>query len=236
MTDRKNKFTDDDCLSGRTQHLDLDGSNDDDFSDQFSSDCNINFSDTSDPETSDDDDVSEKYDIVLFVDLLGFRAQFGSFICKEFCSVDFKKNFYHTFVEPSIPFKKIKFNYKYNAEWSMKCFHRIPYEFGDLPFRQFLDIASEKLQNKIVVVENHTKERWLKYIFRRYSKIDIVNLEELNIASSFDGGVEIYPFCDFHNQIFGWGNGYCAMEKAFYLRGLIRRKMRMMNSLASENT
>lgn len=158
---------------------------------------------------------------VVFVDLRGLRANFGRFICKEFCLVDAAGKAYHNFVKSSFPLNKLKHIHQVKVEYEQKAGHRIPYDYGNISIVDLITDTYQKLQAaKTVMVRDEFDARNLKYIFRDCINFDnCITLSHLNFdPRSISNKLDLLPYCDFHNTMFGWAAGPCAKNIAFKLR------------------
>lgn len=156
---------------------------------------------------------------VIFVDIRGFRSNFGRFICKEFCLIDSDGGIYHKFIKSSFPVKKLKYCHQVKVEYEQKCGHRIPYDYGDINKIELITDTYHKFNSKKkILVRDHFVEPDLKYIFRNTCEIDCMKLNDLPDYNYFNKNLDLLPYCDFHNKIYGWGNGPCAKNTALKLR------------------
>lgn len=154
------------------------------------------------------------------VDLLGFRAGRGRFICKEFALID--HNFeYHAFVTSTMEIRKLKEYHQRHAQLQTNYFHRIPADYGDITVPQLFHDIHARLTNKTILVWHSQKADFLKYLFRHYDPLDILSLEKFDIDISQVEESHKYKYCDYHNRIFGWGEGLCALQSALKLSHMI---------------
>lgn len=155
----------------------------------------------------------------VFVDLRGFQSHFGRFICKEFCLIDNSNRIYHQFIKSPFPITKLRYFRQVKAEWEQHFGHRIPYDYGDINIIELITDTHYRLNNKTVLVGDKFDQRNLKYIFRNSCNLHCITLNELNYDESLiSEKLNLLPFCDFHNSVFGWKNGPCAKNIALRLR------------------
>lgn len=190
--------------------------------------CDINSVSSSSSSSSDEHEkmlneieISRLCGNVVFVDLRGFRANFGRFICKEFCLIDSVGKIYHNFVQSSYPINRLKHFHQLKAEYQQKFGHRIPYDYGNISIVELITDTYRKLGTaKTVMVRDVFDARNLKYIFRNCIDFnDCITLSHLDFdPSSISTKLDVLPYCDFHNTVFGWSSGPCAKNIASKLR------------------
>lgn len=159
----------------------------------------------------------------VYVDLLGFKAGRGRFICKEFCLIDDKYEF-HTLVKSSISFNKLSSHCKRHVEVATKYYHALTYSCGDLSAAELVKKVLPNIRNKIVLVKYQHSSDWLKYIFRHHlEEIKCFTLNEINydVSSSNMRKKSLNRICDYHNSIYGWKDGVCALSRALELRHIV---------------
>lgn len=180
---------------------------------------------SSESETSDSDSNDNHCNInnIVCVDLLGFKAGLGKFICKEFCLVSAEKICFHTFVKSSINFKKLSGYHKRHVEFDTKYRHGIPFDekksLSTITVSELITEVLPKLSNKIILVHSEQKADWFKYIFRHHSKAihAVMTLNEIN-NDEFPKKTPTFRICEYHNKIYGWGTGPCALSTVLQLR------------------
>lgn len=156
----------------------------------------------------------------IFVDMRGFRSNFGRFICKEFCLVDSDGSIFHKFNKPQFPVKRLKYIHQIKVEYEEKFGHRIPYDYGNMNIVELITDTYEKFDSKKkILVRDKNDERNLKHIFRNYCQINSFSLSDLNFDDKIlSKKLDLLPYCDYHNKIYGWGSGPCAKKNALKLR------------------
>lgn len=169
------------------------------------------------------DTIESVHNSYVYVDIQGFRKPKG-LICKEFCLVDDNDFKFHAFVKPTVDFKKLSGFKKHQATYLMKHYHKIPYDFGTMDPFDLCDQMYPKLLNKIVLVEGSEKVRWLKYMFRKHGEIECIDINTLNFDTSLKKA-DPYDICDFHNSVFGWTPGSCAMGTGLLIQDLTRKNI-----------
>lgn len=180
---------------------------------------------------SDSSDNEETYnDQFIYVDLLGFRAGFGKFICKEFSLVD-KKYFFHALIKSSIMLHKLNSFYKLHAEVDAKYYHRLSYCCGDMPVSELVSKMIPKLRNKVILVEHIQKANQLKYIFRHCEeKLNCITLDQLNYNKDRIK-IASYAMCDYHKKVYGWEDRViCTLSTALTLRDIVKECERKNDS------
>lgn len=176
--------------------------------------------------SNEDEQMLSETDIVpyckdtIFIDLRGFRSNFGRFICKEFCLIDSDGSIYHKFIKS--PFRKtiLKYTHQLKVDYQEKYGHRIPYDYGGTNVIQLLADTSLKFNggDKKILVRDKMVEHNLKYIYRNIFQFqDIITLKNLNQEVK-PKALDLLPYCHFHNNLFGWSDGPCAMNIALRLR------------------
>lgn len=156
-------------------------------------------------------------DDFICIDLLGFRAKHGVFVCKEFCLIE-KEYVFHTLIKNPSVFPKLNSLYQCHVDYNIKHGHRLSFECGDMPISELVCKIFPKIQNKVVLVEHFVKARFLDYIFRKHSNIKCVTLDQIGCSISAIKPFS-YELCDYHNRVYGWDrDGPCALTTAFKLR------------------
>lgn len=166
----------------------------------------------------------------VYVDVQGFRSSRNRFICKEFCLVD-GEFIYHKFIKSPYSFNKLPEYYRRQANWLMKRYHGIKYEYGDTNIIEVKHDMFAEIANKTILVKGIQKISWLKYMFRDCGEIQCLNIEDLE---NFDLSLikkDPYDVCHYHNEIFGWGNGPCAMTNALIIQDLSNKNSHILNSI-----
>lgn len=170
-----------------------------------------------------DDLVENKYKDHVFIDIQGFRTKGNRFICKEFCLID-GEFIFHTFVKSPYNFNKMPDYYRRQARWLMNRFHGIKYEHGDTNIVELKQKMFAKIHNKTILVKGIEKIAWLQYIFRDCGKITIQNIENLNFNLNLTEN-DIFDVCEYHERIFGWANGPCALTNARMIQYLFNKNL-----------
>lgn len=160
----------------------------------------------------------------VYVDIQGFKRPTNRFICKEFCLVDDHGYKFHALVKPSIEYKHLPPVSKRQAVWLMNNHHKIPYDFGDMDSFDLRDEMYPKLENKIVLVKGADKVKWLKYMFRDHGEIECADIHSLDFDTSLKQA-DPYEICSYHNRVFGWTPGPCAMATALLVQDLAHKNM-----------
>lgn len=184
--------------------------------------CNTN---SKNEQILSDADLCQLCQNVIFVDMRGFRSNFGRFICKEFCLIESDGKIYHKFVKSPFLVKKMKHIYQVKMDYEQNYGHRIPYDYGNIDIRELITDTYDKLidPTKKILVRDIYDRRNLKYIFRNYHKFDsndrFLTLNDLSFdREMLKEHLDVLPFCDFHNATFGWGSGPCAKNITLKLR------------------
>lgn len=164
-------------------------------------------------------DVGEKF---VFIDLHGFKAPRGRFICKEICCVD-DNSVFHALVKSSYPFNKLNSYCKRQANWLTKYFHGLTFDCGDTSIDSVLNIVYPKIIEKTVIVKGIEKVPWVKYMFRHYGYIECINIEDLDYDREAARFSEPYDICAYHNEVFGWKEGPCALSGALKLKDIANK-------------
>lgn len=159
------------------------------------------------------------YKDYVFVDIQGFKRPKNYLVCKEFCLLDDTGYKFHAIVKSSIEFKRLPSIYKRQAIWLMNNHHRIDYDAGDIDPFDLRDQMYPKVQNKIVLVKGLDKIRWLKHMFRLHGEIVCLDIDSLDFDVSLKKE-DPYDICEYHNRIFGWTQGPCAMSTALLIQDL----------------
>lgn len=162
-------------------------------------------------------ETQEYYQNLIFVDMQGFKTFHNRFMCKEFSLVDGEKMF-HAFVKSPYSFNKLPSHYRRHATWLTNHYHRIPYDCGDTHIVELKQKLFPMLQNKTIIVKGAEKVQWLEYMFRDCGSIVCINIEDLDFDMTLG---ESDVICDFHNQIFGWADGPCAMTTTSKLKAIV---------------
>lgn len=160
----------------------------------------------------------------VYVDIQGFKKPKNRLICKEFCLLDDNGFKFHALVKPSTSFKVLPYYYKRQAIWLMKMHHKIDYDFGDIDPFDLRDQMFPKMQNKIVLVKGLDKIKWLKYMFRRHGEIECLDINSLDFDTTLKQA-DPYEICEYHNQVFGWSEGPCAMSTALLVQDLTHKNV-----------
>lgn len=163
----------------------------------------------------------------VYVDIQGFKKPKNRLICKEFCLLDDTGYKFHAIVKSSTSFKVLPSYYKRQAIWLMKMHHKIDYEFGDIDPFVLRDQMFPKMQNKIVLVKGLEKIKWLQYMFRHHGEIECLDINSLGFDMNLKQ-TDPYDVCDYHNQVFGWGEGPCAMSTALLVQDLAHKNINML--------
>lgn len=171
-----------------------------------------------------DDLLENKCENYVYIDIQGFRTSRNRFICKEFCLVD-GDSMFHTFVKSPYSFNKMPAYYRRQANWLINRFHGIKYEHGDTHIIELKQTMFTKIHDKTILVKGIEKIAWLQYIFRDCGKINCVNIEDMDVDLSLDKN-KLFDVCEYHNRIFGGGNGPCAMTNALILQHLYDKNSR----------
>lgn len=194
-----------------------------DESDCSTSSCNNNSESDTSEEILSEADILEFCGNTIFIAMCGFRSNFGRFICKEFCLVDTDGSVYHKFVKPPYPQTKLKYIHKVKVNYEVQVGHRIPYDFGSISIGELITDTYHKLQEpvkKVVMVRHQLDERRLKYIYRNYFDFSpCLKLTDLNFDQNvLSSKLNLLPYCNFHNEMYGWGSGECAKNISLKLR------------------
>lgn len=199
-----------------------------DTCDEFTSDVDmidLSVMDTNDEYTNDltsvniDDSMTNPYSDFVYVDVQGFRTYRNRFICKEFCLVD-GDYIFHTFVKSPYSFNKMPQYYQRQANWLINRHHGIKYDYGDMDAMNLKQQIFPKLKDKTIIVNDSChKIHWLKYMFRHFGEINVIDINTLNFDRNLRSS-DPYAICDYHNKIFGWKEGPCAMSTALMLQDL----------------
>lgn len=160
----------------------------------------------------------------VYVDIQGFKKPKNHLICKEFCLLHDNGYKFHAFVKPTIEFKKLPAHYKRQANWLLNFHHKIGYNFGDMDSFDLRDQMYPKMRNKIVLVKGADKVRWLKYMFRHHGEIECVDIDSLDFDTSMKQ-TDPYEVCDYHNRVFGWTPGPCAVSTALLIQDLAHKNI-----------
>lgn len=173
---------------------------------------------------SSDTDLLPFCENTIFIDLRGFRSNFGRFICKEFCLIDSDGSIYQKFIKASFPMTKLKYCHQVKVEYHQKYGHRIPYDYGQINIIELITDTIDKFNsNKTILVRDKVDQRNLQYIFRNYCQFNddvaIITLNDLDFdPSTISGKLDLLPYCDFHNEKYGWTSGPCAKNIALKLQ------------------
>lgn len=159
------------------------------------------------------------YNNFVYVDVQGFRTFHNRFMCKEFCLVD-GDFIYHALVKSPYSFNKMPAYYQRQANWLINQYHRIKYDCGDVHINELKEATFSRIENKTILVKGVQKISWLKHMFRDCGNIECVNVEDLDEFDLTDRRTEPYDVCEYHNKIFGWTQGPCAMTTALMLQDL----------------
>lgn len=160
-------------------------------------------------------DVCNDY---VFVDLQGFRAP-RRYICKEFCLID--KNYeFHAIVKSPVSFKSLNSYYQRQVNCLTRFFHGIKYDSGDVNIAEVVKTIYPKLMGKKVLVKGEDKVIWFNYIFRHCEDILCLNIENLGLDHSLHR-IEPYDICEYHNKVYGWKEGPCALSAALKLKDIL---------------
>lgn len=162
------------------------------------------------------------HNFYVYVDLQGFKKTKNRLICKEFCLVDDNGYKFHAFVKPTIEFKKLPSFNKRQAIWLMNNHHKIDYDFGDMDPFELRDQMYPKMENKIVFVKGLEKVKWLKYMFRNHGEIECYDIDSQGFDATLKQS-DPYDVCEFHNHVFGWTQGPCAMSTALMVQDLAHK-------------
>lgn len=119
---------------------------------------------------------SEKY---VYIDLQGFLTIKGKFIVKEICLLDIDDNMFHEIIKSPNIFEKMPHFYRKQAVWLKNFFHGLSFEDGDISLSQMVDLIYPKLEGKTVIVKGVQKIQWLKRIFKMRGDINCLNIEDL---------------------------------------------------------
>lgn len=103
---------------------------------------------------------------------------------KEFSIYDFSINTF--FIKTKKPDTK-------NYNWLVKYWHRIPYKFGNIPFRRIIKILNKP--NCVFYIKGLEKSKNLQ----RFTKNHIINLEDFN-CPRLDSFEKSQAFCGFHSN------------------------------------
>lgn len=160
----------------------------------------------------------------VYVDIQGFKMPGNAFMCKEFCLLDDNNYTFHAFIKSTTPFIQLPTFYKRQANWLMDNYHKIDYNFGDINLFDLCDQMFPKIQNKIVLVKGLEKTKWLKKMFRDYGEIECLDIDSLHFDTSLKQA-DPYNVCDYHNQVFNWTKGPCAMSTALMIQDLAHKNM-----------
>lgn len=169
-------------------------------------------------------DVTSTRNDFVYVDIQGFKMPRNRLMCKEFCLLDDNDYVFHVFVKSTTSFKQLPSFYKRQAIWLMNNHHKIDYNFGDIDAFALCEQVFPKMRNKIVLVKGLGKVEWLKDMFRDYGEIQCLDINSLNFDASLK---QVYPFnvCNYHNQVFSWAKGPCAMSTAMLVRDLAHKNI-----------
>lgn len=189
-----------------------------------SSSSNMSISDISETEVIllSEIDLQKYCKNTIFIDMRGFRSNFGRFICKEFCLIDTDGGIYHKFVKSTFPVNKLKYTHQLKVDYQQKYGHRVPYDYGDISIIELItDIYPKICGNQKIFVRDKILRHHLQFIFRNYCQFSerIETLCQLDFdKTTISEKMDLLPYCDFHNQIFGWSYGPCAKNIALKLR------------------
>lgn len=161
---------------------------------------------------------------LVYVDIQGFKMPGNRLMCKEFCLLDDNGYTFHALVKSTTSFNRLPSFYKRQALWLMKNHHKIDYNFGDINPYDLCNQMFPKMQNKIVLVKGFEKVEWLKAMFRDYGEIECLDINNLDFDASMKQ-VDPYNVCDYHNQVFTWTKGPCAMSTALMIRDLAHKNI-----------
>lgn len=163
-------------------------------------------------------DEQDTYNDFICIDILGFRAKSGVFVCKEFCLID-KEYIFHTLIETPPIFPKLNSMYRYHLEYNLKYGHQLSLECGDITISNLICQVLPKIQNKIILVEHFVTAKFLNYIFRHCSRINCITLDEIGCKTNSIKKKITYALCDYHNKVYGWDrDGPCALSTALKLK------------------
>lgn len=192
------------------------------FQEEYDSDSSSSSSSSSESEKMlNEADLLQYCKNVVFVDLRGFRANFGRFICKEFCLVDAGGKSYHNFIKSSFPLNRLKHIHQVKVEYEQKVGHRIPYDYGNINIIELITDTYQTLGSaKTIMLRDIFDVRNFKYVFRNCDQFDnCITLKDLDLdQATISQNLELMPYCDFHNEMYGWSSGPCAKNIAFKLR------------------
>lgn len=170
----------------------------------------------------DEVEIESIRNFYVYVDIQGFKKPQNRFICKEFCLLQDNGYKFHTFVKSTMSFKKLPSFHKRQALWLMNNHHKIDYDFGDMDSFDLRDQMYPKMRNKIILVKGSDKIKWLKYMFRHHGEIECIDIDSLDLDTSMKQ-IDPYEICDYHNQVFGWTPGPCAMSTALMIQDLAHK-------------
>lgn len=166
-----------------------------------------------------DETIHKEY---VYVDIQGFKRPKNYLVCKEFCLLDDNGYKFHALVKSSIEFKKLPSHYKRQAIWLMNNHHRISYDCGDVDPFDLREQMYPKLQDKIILVKGSEKIRWLQYMFRHFGELECLDIDSLGFDMMLKQK-DPYNICEYHNRIFGWTSGPCAMSNALLIQDLAHK-------------
>lgn len=159
---------------------------------------------------------------LVFMDVQGFKAMNGKFICKEICGI-FGDQVFHSFVKSPYNFNQLKGDYfKRNAEYMTKRIHKIKFDYGYVHKTEIVQALHGLLMDKKIVVLNDQKARMITYWFRKYASFDCVIFENMGHDVSLRSQ-QPYAVCDYHIEVFGWEEGHCALTIATKMKDITER-------------
>lgn len=167
--------------------------------------------------------MESTHNYYVYVDIQGFKKPRG-FICKEFCLVDDNGYKFHAFVRPTCRLKELPAFKRRQAVWLMNNHHKIDYDFGDMDPFDLRDQMYPKMENKIVLLKGLDKINWLKYMFRKHGEIECLDINSMDFDTSLKQ-TDPYDICDYHNQVFGWTPGPCAMSTVLLVQDLVHKNI-----------
>lgn len=104
--------------------------------------------------SSESERILNEYELVpfcndaIFLDMRGFRSNFGRFICKEQCLIDSEGGIYHKFIKSTFPMNKLIYTRRLKAEYDQKFGHRIPFNYGSINIIELITDTYEKFGEK----------------------------------------------------------------------------------------
>lgn len=104
--------------------------------------------------------------------------------------------------------------------WLTRFFHGIKYDSGDVNIAEVVKTIYPKLMGKKVLVKGEDKVIWFNYIFRHCEDILCLNIENLGLDHSLHR-IEPYDICEYHNKVYGWKEGPCALSAALKLKDIL---------------